>query len=322
MKINCKVCNNNSNNLVLTVSEMMLETGDKFKYCKCSSCGCLSLLNIPKDIDKYYPSSYYSFTKIHTITNKNLLNTIKRFIRVRAMKGKLGCGTFINSLIYKIKPIAYDWLKKDLVSLNSKILDVGCGNGFLVNELEKYGFNNLIGIDLYTDTNIESNGYKIYQSNIHSLDESKFDLIMYHHSFEHINNPHKELKVVYDKLKDDGTLILRVPVCDSYAFEKYKQNWVQLDAPRHYFLYTIKSMSILSEENGFKIDAVYYDSNVFQFIGSECYLQNVKFSDYKTIFTESDIKEFEKKSNELNLSGSGDQVCFYLKKNINFNSKI
>lgn len=310
----CPICNNKINNRVLNTNEKMLNTNDKFKYLNCSSCGCLSLLNIPDDMSKYYPSSYYSFTKESTIHNDSVIEKLKQILRKSSMKGYIGTGNFIDVLINRIRPIYYPWLKKNLVSFDSKILDVGCGNGFLITEMQQYGFTNLYGIDLFTQNNVREDDLKIYQTDISSLNEIQFDLIMYHHSFEHINNPQLELQAIYKKLKDNGTLIIRVPVCDSYVFRHYQNNWVQLDAPRHYFLYTKKSMQILSENNGFQVFDFHCDSNSFQFVGSECYLRNKPLSDYQDLFTEEELKIWEEKSKELNQLQDGDSVCFYLKK--------
>ncbi len=310
----CLVCNNEMNNTVLNVTEMMFRTNDEFIYLNCSNCGCLSLINIPSNMSKYYPSSYYSFTKAVSNETNGLMETIKMYLRKSSMKGQLGIGTYLDMLMNKIRPIYYTWLKKDLISLDSKILDVGCGNGFLISEMQKYSFTNLRGIDLFIENNIEERNLKIYQSDIHSLKESQFDLIMYHHSFEHIANPHLELQAIYEKLKDNGILIIRVPVCDSYAFRHYQSNWVQLDAPRHYFLYTKKSMQILAKANGFQVYEFHCDSNAFQFVGSECYLHNKPLSDYQDLFTEDELKIWEEKSKELNQLQDGDSMCFYLKK--------
>lgn len=298
----------------MTVSELMLQIKDTFGYLHCSGCGCLSLLDIPNDMSQYYPSSYYSFVKESTIHKNTFTEKLKKILRKSSMKGHLEKGNFINKMISKARPIYYTWLKKGLLTLDSKILDVGCGNGFLITELERYGFTNLYGIDLFINRNESRNTLKIYQTDIHAFKEDKFDLIMYHHSFEHIPNPHLELATIYNKLDDSGTLMIRVPVCDSYAFRQYKENWVQLDAPRHYFLYTRKSMQILAEQNGFKINDYMYDSNAFQLSGSECYARKQPLSSIETIFSEDELNKYEKKSRELNEAEDGDSICFYLNK--------
>jgi hypothetical protein len=109
-------------------------------------------------------------------------------------------------------------------------------------------------------------------------------------------------------------------VIDSYAWEKYRENWVSLDAPRHLFLHTIKSMHLIAEKAGLEIKKIVYDSDEFQFWGSEQYLKGIALREKRSlaegfknsIFSKNEIKEFKKKACELNRIGQGDQASFYL----------
>ena len=148
----------------------------------------------------------------------------------------------------------------------------------------------------------------------------KADLIMYHHSLEHINNQRQEFLSIKAKLNDTGICIIRVPVSTGYAAKKYKENWVQLDAPRHVFLHSYNSINVLCKKSGLKIVDDYDDSESFQFWGSEAYRDGkylvyietgemlVKDTDaslYKRIF-------YKLKSYDLNRKKLGDQSVFYL----------
>jgi len=300
----CKICANKKNNTKLYAKEMMLGLGHTFEYLECGYCHALSLTEIPEDMGEYYPEYYYSYTRI--LGKDSRLEPLKYLLRYSAMKGRLGCGNSLDRLVSKYKNTAYLWLKNTILTLESPILDVGCGNGALLYDMQKYGFSNLTGIDLYVKEEILEQNIRILQKDISTLESKTYTLIMYHHSFEHIINPHKELEILYHKLKDEGTLLIRIPLCDSYAFRKYREYWVQLDAPRHTFLHTIKSMYILAEKHHFSIEEVVYDSTSFQFTGSEAYLQNssIKVSP----------KFFDEKAKELNELHDGDSACFYLKK--------
>ncbi|HPO68526.1 MAG TPA: methyltransferase domain-containing protein [Candidatus Pacearchaeota archaeon] len=146
---------------------------------------------------------------------------------------------------------------------------------------------------------------------------------MFHHSFEHISNPLETLYFSNKLLSDNGVCLIRIPVVDSWAWENYGVNWVQIDAPRHFFLHSPKSMEILSKKAGFKIKEIVYDSTEFQFWGSEQNKNNISRSSNnsynlnpsKSIFSKKDIKIFKKKSKKLNLEKRGDQAVFYLIKN-------
>jgi SAM-dependent methyltransferase len=40
-----------------------------------------------------------------------------------------------------------------------------------------------------------------------------------------------------------GIIVVRIPAVSSYAWERYGVAWMQLDAPRHFFLHSPKSMT-------------------------------------------------------------------------------
>ena len=213
-------------------------------------------------------------------------------------------------------------LKIAEVGLNDSILDVGCGKGILLHKMKESGFENVLGIDPFIDDTISyPNGLKILKKDFNELD-GKFDFIMFNHSFEHMENPLEVMKQSNRLLNKNKFLLLRIPVADSYAFKHYRENWCSLDAPRHLFLHTKKSIELLAKQSGFEIKKINYDSRSWQLWGSEQYSKNISLMDErsyyinpkKSIFTKNEIDEFEKRVIELNKNGEGDQAEFYLQK--------
>lgn len=315
--LSCQICNNNSNNKILKVREMYFGSREVFDYLNCSKCGCLQLLNPPNDFSIYYPKNYFTFNQKHESKLKSLLN---RF-RDQAAFGK---SSFLGNLLVKKfgEPVYITRMKNSCVGLNDSILDVGCGQGILLHKMKESGFENVIGIDPFIDETIGyKNGLKILKMNYSDMD-GLYDLIMFNHSFEHMEYPLKVMKKSNELLKLNKTLLIRIPVADSYAFKHYKENWCSLDAPRHLYLHTKKSIKILAEQSGFEVKKISYDSRSWQLWGSEQYSKNISLLDErsyytnpkKSIFTKNQIDEFETKTIELNKNGEGDQAEFYLQK--------
>jgi hypothetical protein len=76
----CKICASTEGNQVVTAREIMFGFRDEFKYFKCSFCGCLQIIERPKDLSKYYPSeSYYSYRPVVTPNSKK--GKLKDFLR-------------------------------------------------------------------------------------------------------------------------------------------------------------------------------------------------------------------------------------------------
>ena len=197
------------------------------------------------------------------------------------------------------------------------------GTGFLLYFLKEAGFENVLGVEPHIDTDIEyANGLTIKKTWVHELGEEQ-DIVMFHHSFEHLPNPIEALEAVYRLLSPNGKCMIRIPLVSSEAWKKYGTDWVQLDAPRHFFLYSIESLKVLARKTNFKIKEIVYDSNDFQFWGSQQYLKDIPLmaensygkNPAKSIFTKAEIKNYKKMARKLNLESQGDQAVIYMVKN-------
>ena len=314
----CKICRSESEAEEYSIREMMFGFKDVFQYFECPDCGCLQIASVPSDIEKYYDSkNYYSFTHKQNWLNFNLKRERAKFY----MNG----GGLIGQIISKKKPSkAFEAIGKLAPARSAKMLDVGCGGGEILYLLSKIGYTNLLGIDPYIDKNVQfENGLEIKKIDISDLDPAlKWDIIMLHHVFEHIINPLETLASIKERLNPSGVAMIRIPTVSSYAWQHYRENWFQVDAPRHSFLHSRKSMEILAEESGLIIKDYYYDSSAMQFWASEQYLRDIPLMSEKSyaqnrkgsIFSPGQIREFVAKSEKLNNEGQGDQMVFILAK--------
>lgn len=323
----CKICGNAENNTHYHAKEMMLGYRDMHDYFQCDSCKCLQLETTPDNLLEYYPSKdYYSYSSVEFPTG--IKKTLLAQRDYYAVTGKGFIGKILSARNPEVK---IETLQPTDTDRNSHILDVGCGAGHLLNSLKEAGFNNVQGADPFNDGDIEyKNGLTILKQTIHEVEppsanngnSSGWDLIMFHHSFEHVADPQETLLSAAKRLNKAGTCLIRVPTVSSWAWENYGTDWVQLDAPRHLFLHSIESMEYLAKQSGMKIDKVIYDSFAFQFWGSEQYKQDIALHDEKSyatnpensLFTADQIADFASRSTQLNKQNQGDQACFYLKK--------
>lgn len=314
----CKICGNTENNKTYQAKEMMLGYRDTHTYFQCAECECLQLAEIPNNLPEYYPNDYYSYSKVGFPTG------IKKFLlSKRDYSSATGDKNLLGKMLATRNPeTKLETLQFTRVNRGSAILDVGCGAGHLLYSLKEAGFKYLRGIDPFNDGDIEyKNGLNIIKQTLNEVD-GEWDLIMMHHSFEHIVDQQETLKAAAERLKEGGTCLIRIPTVSSWAWEHYGVDWVQLDAPRHLYLHSIKSMEYLANQVGLKISQVIYDSFAFQFWGSEQYQQDISLNDERSyavnpkqsFFTEEQIKDFTKRSKVLNQKNQGDQACFYLTK--------
>jgi 2-polyprenyl-3-methyl-5-hydroxy-6-metoxy-1,4-benzoquinol methylase len=280
----------------------------EFDYFECGNCNCLQIETIPEDMSIYYPNDYLSFKTPLFHKKKNKLKTYYKSKIAKYYSGSFNIIGFIMSFFFKNQ---LPWIKPGITNLKSKILDVGCGTGKLLLTMQRFGYKNLSGIDPFQEDIFYDNNISIYKKFVYDLDE-KYDLIMLHHSFEHMEYPEKVLAKLATVIEDNGCILIRIPLAGSYAWRKYKNNWVQLDAPRHYFLHTIKSMSILAEQSGLLLKDIQFDSSAFQFTGSEKYQRGYTITENINLFSKKQLKDFESEAKKLNDLNDGDSACFYL----------
>jgi SAM-dependent methyltransferase len=298
---------------------MMFGYRDPFDYVECSQCGCVQILEFPNDLSKYYPPNYYSFTGFEARAVGFLEGMTKRLAGPYAVCG----GGILGRLIFRmfrqaeLRPLARIGL-----SWKSRILDVGCGSGRFLQLLKEAGFENVLGIDPYIEGDRQyANGLRILKRSLQQI-SGEWDLIMFHHSFEHLPDPVETLERSAAILSSDGCCLIRIPTVSSYAWRHYKECWVQLDAPRHLFLHSIASIRLVAAGAGFEVKEVIYDSTEFQFWASEQYLHDIPLhsdqsyaeSPSKSIFSEAQIQSFRQRADWLNQRGEGDQAAFYLVK--------
>jgi SAM-dependent methyltransferase len=307
----CRICEFvDKLNEEFLVKEMMFGTNQMFNYFMCSNCGCLQISDLPENINLYYQDYYTDYVKW------NKISFLKRILwQLRSLISNYKIYSFIE----KVRPNnILKWKNIAGIKMDSKILDVGCGSGDILYEFRKHGFRNLTGIDINLKENIRNGGIDLFRRSIFEM-ERKFDFIMFNHSFEHIWEQHETLEKAKNLLEENGVILLRLPVINA-AFYIYRENWVQIDAPRHFYIHSLNSINILCNQHGLNIFHKYFDSSEFQFAGSEQYKLNIPLnannSYYKnpsdSIFTKKDIEYYRKEAVLLNKEEKGDSVVLFI----------
>ncbi len=309
----CRVCDHHGPHAVYTAAEHMLEMGGQFRYYQCTNCECLQIAEVPADLSRFYPANYYSF-------KVNPTGPLKRMLRRQRNRYALSGTGWLGRLLYMRHPYpqlaSMRLLQPDP---SSNILDVGCGGGELLHDLRGLGFSELHGVDRYLLDELHVPGLNISREDFNDT-TGCFDLIMFHHCFEHLSNPRETLQHVARLLSPSGRCLLRLPTVPCVAWDTYREHWAQLDAPRHLFLHSRHSLTELAVAAGLRIAAWTNDSTGFQFWGSEQYLRGVgMFSPQSYLinpgrsgFTRQQIMEYQAEAERLNLRLEGDQSVVIL----------
>lgn len=307
----CGVCRTDvSGSRVLHAKEMMNGTREKFTYVVCPKCECVQLLWPPAHIQKYY-EEYYGRTGV------SLQGLIYRLNRSRyngaLRRNRSLIGMLLNHFFEDPAAKSIDGLLKR----SDSILDVGCASGMLLLLMKDDGFENVSGCDPYIGEAIHySNGVVIHNRTIDH--ESKvFDVVMAHHVLEHVQDQLDFVTKILERLQPTGKVIIRIPTSSSWAFEKFGANWYQMDAPRHMYLHSRKSIALLLTSAGFANIRITDDSTIWQVVSSQLYEKDIPFVKHMRWYVghlpmmiiSGRFRSLAKDVSNLNEEGRGDQIC-------------
>jgi 2-polyprenyl-3-methyl-5-hydroxy-6-metoxy-1,4-benzoquinol methylase len=212
---NCLVCDHSKLNVMNGYEKVFLV--------KCSNCGFVFSERIPsnEELNIYY-SNYGSNFYCSDLT-------IKRY----------------NEILDKMEPFRQ----------TGRLLDIGCGIGFFLDEAKKRGWEvygteyseRLIGL-------LREKGITIHEGQLNSENYQKgfFDVVTSFEVIEHINNPTSELKQIATLLRKGGLVYLTTPNFNSLLRRRLKIQYNVIKYPEHLSYYTPKSLSRLFQLNGFK----------------------------------------------------------------------
>jgi SAM-dependent methyltransferase len=297
--------------------EMMFGTRDAFTLLRCASCGSLAVAEPPVDLAPYYPPNYYSFESEPPAPGGAM---------------RLGLGV-ASSVLLRMPPAAADrLLGRSRASLqilralagrglgkSARVLDVGSGDGFQLAVLAAFGFRELLGVDPYLGEERRIGRVELRRAEIGEV-EGSFDVIMANHVLEHLADPARALAEMRKRLSGGGTVIVRVPLADSWAASEYGADWVQLDTPRHLTVPTAAGVGHAAESAGLRLVRSFRDSTGFGYWASEQYRLDVPLRDERSWLEHpeasplgrDDIARADALAREHNAAGDGDQGCFVL----------
>lgn len=287
--------------------EMMVGLRHRFTYRRCRDCQSLWLASVPADLGPYYDASYYSLQADPKGTASmpaasvwtRLLLHLPHQITDR-LAGSRGFPNYVP------------WLRGLDIGFDSRIADVGCGEGVLLYRMSRHGFRNLWGYDPFLERERELGATRLRRGTIGTA-EGLFDLIMFNHSLEHVLDPVADLKLAAEHLERSGAIIVRVPVANSYADRHYGADWVSLDPPRHLGVPSPTGMDAAASLAGLRVERVFFDSTPMQFWGSEHYQNDMPLTDERAGCPPGRERELAKRSDKLNREGQGDTAGFVLR---------
>ncbi|MCU0350988.1 MAG: class I SAM-dependent methyltransferase [Flavobacterium sp.] len=260
----CYLCNSNGKDIYTNISDNIFgfSTGWSIKCCVNSDCNLLWLSPSIHEDDIHLAYENYYTSKKQDDLNSGIAFLQKCYYSIK-FNYNFGLNSFVKYLGYlvylnPVRRTLYDFSIMYLPNQKSKcILDFGCGNGWLLENLQNLGWDTH-GVDF--DENAlnycKSNGHKVFSVNnfLNEPEEPKYDVIILNHVIEHLYDPRLVLKKLNKRLKAGGRLIVATPNTDNWQRAVFGKFWFQLDPPRHIMLFNSKNLEELLISTGYIIE--------------------------------------------------------------------
>jgi SAM-dependent methyltransferase len=313
----CRVCKSVIANEPFEVREHYFGGTGSHRYVECDACGTIQMVVFPSDIEAIYPPLYRPKFRVPGPVRRLLLRQRANF--VRGARWNL-LGKALTSRYGT--PEWAEWMSHTGASLDSRILDVGSSDGELVVALSAAGYRDVTGIDPYIAHDRSfAGGARVLKRRLEDH-EGVYDLIMLHHSLEHMPDPIDGLSQTGRLLANDGWVLVRVPVAGTYGWRTYREHWFGLEPPRHLVIPSEKGMELIATAAGFAIVRTVYDGHGGYYAMGEAALAGRDMSGPRRpsqqraaeIYDEAELRRFRMLAAERNAAGDGDTAAFYLRR--------
>ena len=242
---NCIICNSNKFQSYCYIKHD--------QYIQCTNCNLICV-----EIIADWEVLQYSY-------NGGLIKSLRRklILPFRAFNNHKN----FDALTHRADTIV-DFIQKHHVTPPSKVnfLDIGCNKGFLLvsaikNSWNAYGIevvDELLGAfrkcyKKFSDQAVTGkiNDFRLKFNNVN------FDVITAIDVIEHLENPAKEMQIIYDMLSPNGIFVIQTPDTSCQKSINEKEKWGALKPLEHLHLFSPKNLEIFAKNIGYK-DIVFF----------------------------------------------------------------
>jgi SAM-dependent methyltransferase len=239
--------------------------GEAAGIVRCNGCGLAysSPRPTPGALGAFYGEGYYSFGPPKLPDPGEALSfkeRLRRTILARHMgyKGLASADAGVPALLTRFLArflVMPDW------QMDGVLLDVGCGSGERMLELQSFGWT-VRGLEFSESAAAagRSVGLDISVGDLASsgLTPESFTTIAFFHSLEHVYSPAATLKAAYAALAPGGTLLVAVPNFGCSERRMFGKRWGWLQMPTHLYHFDRATLTRIVADAGFSdIDVCY-----------------------------------------------------------------
>jgi SAM-dependent methyltransferase len=268
-KPNCYLCGTRGGILYEGLEDKLFGVHGKWTLKKCpdTDCGLIWLDPMPlaDQIPKLY-RKYYTHTSSGGLPG--YLIRIHECIRDEISRIALGYKGTTRSQLWKAVCLllSYNSFLRDRMcgtvmwldaSHCGRVLDVGCGDGKMLERLYKLGWNT-VGVEPDHDATYIAQSRAGSDIRHGLLEQARFpnesfDVVIMNHVVEHLLDPFRTLKECCRILKSGGQLYMVTPNTSSFGHTHFGRRWRGLEPPRHLCIFSPTNLQIAVSKAGFRL---------------------------------------------------------------------
>lgn len=174
------------------------------------------------------------------------------------------------------------------IKIPGNVLEVGCSTGLMLSLFKDRGWQ-VKGVEISKEAAeiATERGIEVITQPFEKLElKEKYDLIIFNHTLEHLENFELVIKKVNMLLKPKGFLYIDLPNFDSLSAKVLKGKWPLLLPDEHLWHFTQKALTILLSKFDFKVVYINKSSGIWDYNNPLFGLWNSLTSFKKRFFTE------------------------------------
>lgn len=265
----CYVCGTPGEVLHASTVDRLFDAPGHWSFKRCPNTKCalvwLDPMPLEEDINKAYrgysthmpnpPQRNNAARRLYRIMSDGYLAASYKYRSV----GESGWARLLGYLIY-LNPIRRANVGGSVSYLrsmeNGRLLDVGCGNGAMLESLEALGWEvEGVDFDSLAVGCARKKGLRVHLGTLaaQGLPPGSFDAVISSHVIEHVPDPLGLLRECHRILKPGGQLIFITPNAGGWGHRLYGPDWRGLEPPRHLHIFTLESLAAIATAAGFTI---------------------------------------------------------------------
>ncbi|GIX50163.1 MAG: hypothetical protein KatS3mg132_357 [Limisphaera sp.] len=270
---NCLICGRPGGWLYDGLSDRSFRAPGRWGFRRCENPECGLVWLDPQPIPEDLPAAYAGYyTHAQPAPGPGWLRQVWEAVQRQHLARRFGYppgpahswgawGRALLTVLAGLHPGGQDELDAAAMYLPApqgpaRLLDVGCGSGVHLARMQQLGWSvEGVEVDPQAVATARARGVPVRLGTLEEQQypDASFDAVFSAHVLEHVHDPAGLLRECARVLKPSGRLVLLTPNLGSHGHRRFGPAWLNLDPPRHLYLFSPRTLRRLAEQAGLEV---------------------------------------------------------------------